>query len=229
MGIVYEARQLSLKRAVALKVLPPGLGMTHTARERFHREAQAAAKLHHSNIVAVYAEGEENDTCYYAMELVEGASLDQFISSQHIIPPTMARDSAADEESSRLGSPTVERTTSSASASDTVRSGDTSGQHVDTVARWVADVADALDYAHQQGVVHRDIKPSNLMLGSDGRVRLMDFGLARMLQEDGTPLRRCIICWDGPTTSSSWIRTILRTSIEPSRWLRLPALRCPET
>src|SRR5436309_3184263 len=79
MGIVYEARQVSLNRKVALKVLSGGLGLTPKAVQRFHREAEAAAKLHHTNIVPVYATGEENGTHFYAMELVEGPSLDKVI------------------------------------------------------------------------------------------------------------------------------------------------------
>ncbi len=177
MGIVYEARQLSLNRAVALKVLPTGLGMTQTARERFHREAQAAAKLHHSHIVAVYAEGEENGVCYYAMELVAGQSLDQLLSANQVVAPTIAMQRAGIDEAS---------TQSSARSSDSNSSGFLSSRaRIDTVARWIANAADALDYAHEQGIVHRDVKPSNLMLGDDGRVRLMDFGLARMLEQPG--------------------------------------------
>src|SRR5262249_36983782 len=79
MGIVYEARQVSLNRKVALKVLSGGLGLTSKAVQRFHREAEAAAKLHHTNIVPVYATGEEDGTYFYAMELIEGPSLDQVI------------------------------------------------------------------------------------------------------------------------------------------------------
>src|SRR6266851_3407451 len=79
MGIVYEARQVSLNRKVALKVLSGGLGLTAKAVQRFHREAEAAAKLHHTNIVPVYATGEENGTHYYAMELIDGPSLDRVI------------------------------------------------------------------------------------------------------------------------------------------------------
>ena len=75
MGIVYEARQISLNRKVALKVLSSGLGMTTKAVIRFRREAETAAKLHHTNIVPVHATGEEDGTHYYAMELVDGPSL----------------------------------------------------------------------------------------------------------------------------------------------------------
>src|SRR5262249_48333833 len=79
MGVVYEARQVSLNRKVALKVLSGGLGLTDKAVRRFRREAEAAAKLHHTNIVPVYTTGEEGGTHFYAMELVNGPSLDHVI------------------------------------------------------------------------------------------------------------------------------------------------------
>src|SRR5207253_1105603 len=79
MGVVYEARQVSLNRTVALKVLSGGLGLTAKAVKRFHREAEAAAKLHHTNIVPVYATGEQDGTHFYAMELIDGPSLDHVI------------------------------------------------------------------------------------------------------------------------------------------------------
>ena len=79
MGVVYEARQVSLNRRVALKVLRGGLGLSPRAVERFRREAEAAARLHHTNIVPVYATGEEGGTHFYAMELIDGPSLDQVI------------------------------------------------------------------------------------------------------------------------------------------------------
>src|SRR6476619_6612493 len=79
MGIVYEARQVSLNRKVALKVLSGGLGLTPKAVQRFHREAEAAAKLHHTNIVPVYATGEQDGWHFYAMELIDGPSLDHVL------------------------------------------------------------------------------------------------------------------------------------------------------
>src|SRR5512142_2855971 len=79
MGIVYEARQVSLNRKVALKVLSGSLGLTTKAVIRFQREAEAAAKLHHTNIVPIYATGEQDGAHYYAMELIEGPGLDQVI------------------------------------------------------------------------------------------------------------------------------------------------------
>ena len=79
MGIVFEARQRSLNRRVALKVLSSGLGLTSKAIQRFQREAEAAAKLHHTNIVPIYATGEDHGIHFYAMELIDGPSLDQVI------------------------------------------------------------------------------------------------------------------------------------------------------
>src|SRR5947209_9054859 len=79
MGVVYEAVQTSLNRRVALKVLGPGLGLTPRAVDRFRREAAAAAKLHHTNIVPVYATGEGDGAHFYAMELIDGPSLDAVI------------------------------------------------------------------------------------------------------------------------------------------------------
>src|SRR5436309_221130 len=79
MGIVYDARQGPLNRRVALKVLGGGLGLTPRAIDRFRREAEAATRLHHTNIVPVYATGEEHGTHFYAMELIDGPSLDHVI------------------------------------------------------------------------------------------------------------------------------------------------------
>jgi serine/threonine protein kinase len=91
MGVVYEARQVSLNRRVALKVLSGGLGLTPQAVQRFRREAEAAARLHHSNIVPVYATGEENGVHYYAMELIDGPSLDLVIRQLRSGSACMAR------------------------------------------------------------------------------------------------------------------------------------------
>src|SRR4051794_22264964 len=105
MGVVYEARQLSLNRRVALKVLAGSVCLSPGAVARFKREAEAAAKLHHTNIVPVYSTGEENGTHYYAMELVEGPSLDRVIANTKVAtgigpgpprdPDSAARDSRA--------------------------------------------------------------------------------------------------------------------------------------
>jgi serine/threonine protein kinase/Flp pilus assembly protein TadD len=79
MGVVYEAEQVSLHRRVALKVLPPGALQDARHIERFQREARAAARLHHTNIVPVFAVGEEDGTHYYVMQYIEGRSLDEVL------------------------------------------------------------------------------------------------------------------------------------------------------
>ena len=195
MGVVYEAVQTSLRRRVALKVLGPGLGLTPRAVDRFRREAAAAARLHHTNIVPVYATGEDNGFHFYAMELVDGPSLDRVIAdlaSGGREPPVSAgpkqgADAPRSPEPDNLAltGPYVEAPPSPAPfavASSGLSSG---GGYFDAVARMVADVADALDHAHKQGILHRDIKPSNLLLAPDGRLSVNDFGLARVLEEPG--------------------------------------------
>ena len=93
MGVVYEAKQNSLNRRVALKVLSSGLGLTTKAIMRFKREAEAAARLHHTNIVPIYFTGDEGRMPYYAMELVDGPSLDQVIWQLRSGPNTLSKSS----------------------------------------------------------------------------------------------------------------------------------------
>jgi tetratricopeptide (TPR) repeat protein len=190
MGVVYEARQVSLNRRVALKVLSTGLGLTPNAVQRFQREAEAAAKLHHTNIVPVYATGDQDGTHYYAMELIEGPSLD------HVI--RQAREARNDRERAAGVTPAVSPSTPDLAATGpyvpqgtsesgpsalTASSLSSDSEFFDAVARMMAEVADALEYAHTQGVIHRDIKPSNLLLSPEGRLSVNDFGLARMLEQ----------------------------------------------
>ena len=179
MGVVYQALQLSLNRHVALKILQKGLSMSESSIQRFHREAQAAAKLHHTNIVGIHAEGEEDGVCYYAMDMIQGQSLDKVLarlrsmkSGQTDLPPS---EGAEAPESSEL---------SKDASTQKINLCQMHGkpQYFDIIAGLIADIADALDYAHQRGVIHLDVKPSNLILGDDGKLSLMDFGVARMCE-----------------------------------------------
>src|SRR5262245_52971926 len=205
MGVVYEARQISLNRKVALKVLKAGLGLTTQAVTRFRREAAAAAKLHHTNIVPIYSTGEDGDHHFYAMELIDGASLDRVIRTARLerderrtepsgrFDSAKARSTGNNEKGAAKdeGATTVAATSSGNSEFEAANVGETTttlqsgNAYFDTVARMFAEVADGLEHAHRQGVIHRDIKPSNLLASPQGRLHLTDFGLARVLEEPG--------------------------------------------
>jgi len=190
MGIVYRAVQTKLNRAVALKVLPAMVGRANPATvKRFRREATAAARLHHTNIIPIYDFGESPEAYYYAMELITGHPLDDVVkcfSTQSTAQPT------SHELNKLLGGMSTSISTSAAenkskpdSASDPASPAPAKvGRHYfRQVARWICDAADGLGYAHDQGVIHRDIKPANLILSNDGRVMIADFGLAKTADE----------------------------------------------
>ncbi len=165
MGVVYRARQVSLNRVVALKVLPATVCQSTKAVARFQREARAAAKLHHTNIVPVYAQGEHEGHFYYAMELVEGKGIDWVLrhNPSWIIP---TRESSVRSETDAQPADETGATTSSISGSASYR----------RLALMIAAVAEL-------GVIHRDVKPQNLLLGKDEQLHITDFGLARLLDE----------------------------------------------
>jgi serine/threonine-protein kinase len=131
MGIVYRARQTSLHRTVAVKVIQRG------ERARFQFEAEAAAKLDHPNIVPVYAVGEQDGQPYLCMKYVEGTTLARLV-ADHPLPPREA-------------------------------------------ARYVAQVARAVQFAHDNGILHRDLKPANVLIDRQGRPFVSDFGLAKQV------------------------------------------------
>ena len=179
MGIVYEAQQLSLNRRVALKVMNAPLGLTPQGVLRFRREAEAAAKLHHTNIVPVYASGDEAGVPYYAMELIDGPSLDRVIRQlRHGAAETPSPTGTASTGPFSEGNSSTPTPGHSSHLS-------TDSQYFDRVARLCAGVADGLEHAHKNGVIHRDMKPSNLLVATDGRLTINDFGLARVLEQPG--------------------------------------------
>jgi serine/threonine protein kinase/WD40 repeat protein len=217
MGVVYEAVQESLGRHVALKVLPAHRFLPRSQAERFRLEARAAARLHHSNIVPVFGVGESEGINYYAMQFIEGQSLDIVLEEVRVLrgrpklaePVSTHRLSELSQSLARgliAGTP-VEATgagndrgpsqdcrqrssagaggskaalpqrSRSDSRSDLAIQSDI--QYVRSVARIGVQVAEALAYAHQQGVLHRDIKPANILLDTQRTAWVTDFGLAK--------------------------------------------------
>ena len=146
MGEVYLARDPRLEREVALKQLPADLRADPERRQRFLREARAAAKLSHPNITAIHEVGEAEGHDYIAFEYVEGETLAEVVSGRRL---TLA-------ELIDLALP----------------------------------LADALAYAHERGVIHRDLKAANVMVTPRGHPKLLDFGLAKLAQEEGTGPKR---------------------------------------
>jgi WD40 repeat protein/serine/threonine protein kinase/tetratricopeptide (TPR) repeat protein len=235
MGVVYEAEQVSLGRHVALKLLPQKVLLDARQARRFEREAKAAARLHHTNIVPVFGVGKQDGLPYYVMQFIQGRGLNEVIEElrrlQHLgqaAPRTEAARplgnqppddlSAADVARSLLTGelgpppgPTVQDSPRDAGAAaawppasssgerpadpssfssssavlpgqgdDPARAGRKKPTYWQSVAQIGVQVADALEYAHRQGVQHRDIKPSNLLLDTRAAVWVTDFGLAKV-------------------------------------------------
>ena len=261
MGIVYEAEQLSLGRHVALKLLSLEARSNSRFAQRFEREARAAARLHHTNIVPVFGVGEHAGMQFYVMQFIQGLGLDEVLRElqrsrdtgpaarepqgefrrpqQHVSPTECARSLMAgrgnltairqdgagtavppearfsggqfsdtiswdgDPDRSpdgavpqRPGAAAGDGTVVLGSLSDTdpasdlaavlpghseVRSGARRRipAYWQSIAQIGSQVAGALQYAHEQGILHRDIKPSNLLLDTRGTVWVADFGLAK--------------------------------------------------
>src|ERR1022692_3133215 len=137
MGVVYKARQKTLNRFVALKLLAPERVQDAKFAERFAREAQALAALNHPNIVTIHDFGQAGGFYYLLMEFVDGMNLRLLLRTRKFTP----------EEALAI----------------------------------VPPLCDALQFAHDRGIVHRDIKPENLLLDKSGRVKVADFGIAKML------------------------------------------------
>lgn len=138
MGEVWRATDLRLRRAVAVKVLPPGLATESEDLARFEREARLSAGLQHPGITVVFDIGEHEGRTFFVMEFLDGRPLDRVLAEQP------------------------------------------GGLAVDRALSIAAQVADALAAAHAHGIVHRDVKPANLMLLAGDRVKICDFGIARL-------------------------------------------------
>jgi serine/threonine protein kinase len=190
MGVVYEAEQLSLARRVALKVLPFAAALDPKQLQRFRNEALAAAHLNHPHIVPVYAVGSERGVHYYAMQLIDGRSLADLLTELRRRNAGMTNDERSPKAEARMGE------TDAAAATEVRPSGfgflssfvirHSSFAHA--VARLGAQAAEALEHAHQLGVVHRDVKPANLLVDARGHLWVTDFGLAQFRSDAGLTL-----------------------------------------
>jgi WD40 repeat protein/serine/threonine protein kinase len=236
MGLVYEAEQLSLGRHVALKVLARQRLVDNRTKQRFEREARAAVRLHHTNIVPVFGVGEQDGLPYYVMQFIQGLGLDEVlielkklhsagaptgpfagegkrVSRRELSAVQVARSLLTgafqgghdpdgeeeavapqeavhqDDQGADVPPPPALSDSFPLSSSSVVlpgRSHDGSQSrhrkptYWHSVASIGVQVAQALEYAHKQGIKHRDIKPSNLLLDTQGTVWVTDFGLAQV-------------------------------------------------
>lgn len=214
MGIVFEAVQESLNRRVAIKILPPmdsSSTLTATGEgtgERFRREAQTAAGLHHSNIVPVFGIGTENGFNYIVMQLIDGCGLDTMLKPR--VKQTRA-DQSTKKQPDRSNYITLVQKASQQNATKTLAAvdqfqeiddsclpasrqehksqpnpilqlGSAAGLEPRLVAKLGIQAANAIHHAHENGVLHRDIKPANLLLDKKGHLWVADFGLAKAME-----------------------------------------------
>jgi eukaryotic-like serine/threonine-protein kinase len=180
MGVVYEAEQISLRRRVALKVLPFAAALDPRQLQRFKNEALAAAHLRHENIVPVHAVGEERGVHFYAMQFIEGRSLAALIGELRVEGGRWRVE--GEEKPSTLHPPP---STPHPSPSTLHPPPEGSRCYYDWVANLGRQAALALEHAHTVGIVHRDVKPANLLLDPQGQLWIADFGLAQMAGDAG--------------------------------------------
>ncbi len=204
MGIVYEARQRSLDRVVALKVLPAAWVLDPRQVQRFRNEAHAAATLDHPHIVPVYGVGAEGQVHYYAMQLIHGVSVSRVL--QWLRSEGEPADPRTESVVNGLFPPGQKRAADLARGVELSTSRETTGASALARTRRMADLvlqaADALEAAHRVGVLHRDVKPGNLLVDSRGHLWVTDFGLAHVA-EGGASLTRSgeflgTLCYSSP-------------------------------
>jgi serine/threonine-protein kinase len=206
MGVVFEAQQRSLGRRVALKTLTVVAAIDERSRLRFEREARSAASLRHPHIVPVFGFDAEGHPPYLVMQLIDGASLAHVIDAARRLsrgpdatprvlgllrgePPAgpPSREAEATEPEAAAPPPTTAAENAPLPEDVPGRFG---AEYVRRVAQLGLQAAEALAYAHGEGVIHRDIKPANLLLDRDGRLWIVDFGLAKLASDPAPTLTR---------------------------------------
>jgi eukaryotic-like serine/threonine-protein kinase len=203
MGVVYEAEGPAAEQRVAVKVLPLAAALDGRQLQRFKNEAQAAALLQHPHIVPVLDVGCAGDVHFYVMPLIEGHSLAEVIDELRrprpdgieAEAPSSARGMADNLASGRWAPPCpASAATRELAASGTVLSNGATSIRLTgvpffrSVAHLGVQAAEALEQAHQTGILHRDIKPGNLLVDARGHLWVADFGLARLPGENGLTL-----------------------------------------
>ncbi|MEM9826074.1 MAG: protein kinase [Planctomycetota bacterium] len=190
MGVVYEAKQHPLGRRVAVKMLPFVAAVNDNRLRRFRLESQAAATVDHPNIVEVYDVGHDDAVHFFAMRYVEGIDVASLIRRLH-------GRKESHECLSVLGLDTTSDTLTNTIANDAmnvpeISTGDDEKSVVALfrnldrrkrrrlIAQSMLQIADALQHAHEQGIIHRDIKPANIMVDTAGKPWVTDFGLAHV-------------------------------------------------
>jgi serine/threonine protein kinase/sugar lactone lactonase YvrE len=182
MGVVFEAEQLSLSRRVALKVLPFASLWPKSVVERFHQEVRIAASLEHPSLLPIFGYGCENGVHFYSMKLVDGGSIADVILQRRSQNSTMHSGlqpiSTRRESNEATPGQTVDLSTTRFENGE-VGTSVVFASSYEGWAKLALSAAEALAYSHERGVIHRDIKPSNLLLDSQGKLFVADFGLAR--------------------------------------------------
>ena len=173
-GVVYEAIQQATRRRVALKVMLGGPFAGEASKRRFEREIELAAGLRHPNIVTIHDSGISSGNYYFSMDYVDGVRLDEYLRAPSASERALARSTTPFDRDPKE---------SAAPIPDTLR--------------LFATICNAVNYAHQRGVIHRDLKPSNILVDTDGEPRVLDFGLAKQTEDAEVLAARSAVSVEG--------------------------------